>query len=257
MIQALPLPPGFQLVALGEVGSTNDEAKKLIQQENAMEGTVLWARSQTAGRGREKRQWVSPAGNLYCSIILRPKVSAMAAGQAAFLAGLALMDSVADLLGEASRLSLKWPNDLLADGKKLGGILLEGGGGGSGLLDWLICGCGLNLAHHPAGTEYLATSIAESFGANAEPEDMVRRLCHGFKTWLDQWREDGFGPLRQAWLERAKGIGGPVSVRLGKERLEGTLLGIDDDGALLVGGAFGERRITAGDLYFPEIGQEW
>lgn len=253
MIHAPPMPPGFDLLALGEVGSTNEEAKRLILHENAAEGTVLWATAQTAGRGREMRSWDSPTGNMYCSIILRPEVPVIGAGQIAFLVGLALMDAVADRVGGTSRLTLKWPNDLLADGKKAGGILLEGGGVKAGLLEWLICGCGLNLASYPTDTEYPATSLAETLGVNVEPEEMVRIFCTHFKTWLDKWRAEGFAPLRTAWLERAQGLGGPVSVRLGTERLVGTLAGIDDDGAMLIDGSFGRRRITAGDLYFPAL----
>jgi BirA family biotin operon repressor/biotin-[acetyl-CoA-carboxylase] ligase len=250
------MPPGFDLLALGSVGSTNDEAKRLVIEDNAGEGTVIWARAQTAGRGRERRTWDSPAGNMYCSIILRPEIAAARAGQIAFLAGLALMDGVADRLGSARRLTLKWPNDLLADGKKVGGILLEGGGRRQELLDWLICGCGLNLVNYPSGTDYPATSIAETFGVSIEPGEMVGILCACFKTWLDEWRSGGFAPLRAAWLERARGLGGPVSVRLGAERLDGTLAGIDDDGALMIEGASGRRRITAGDLFFPAIAGE-
>ncbi len=256
MISTPAMPPGFALLALGRVGSTNDEAKRLLTEQDAAEGTVLWASAQSAGRGREGRVWDSPSGNMYCSIIVRPKTAAMRAGQIAFLAGLALMDGLADRLGSDRRLSLKWPNDLLADGMKVGGILLEGGGSRAGRLDWLICGCGLNLIHYPAGTEYPATSIARTFGVAIEPEAMVRVFCACFKTWLDRWRSEGFAPLRAAWLERAAGLGEPVSVRLGAERLEGTLGGIDEDGALLIEGAFGSRRVSAGDLYFPAMAEE-
>lgn len=246
------LAPGFSLIALGETASTNEHAKRLALENDGADGTVVWARRQTAGRGREARRWISDDGNLFCSILMRPRIAAKEAGQVGFLAGLAAFDAVAGAIGGAPGLRLKWPNDLLAKGKKLGGILIEASTTGSGRIDWLVCGVGINLAHHPDETEFPATSLSATFGGRPRVEDMLEAYVGQFKAWRDRWLAAGFQPLRDAWLDRAAGLGEMVSVRLGGTRVEGRFLGLAEDGALLMEAGQGTRRITVGDVFFAE-----
>ena len=114
------LPDGWTLVALASVGSTNDEAARLAD-TGVPEGTVVWSREQTGGRGRRGRHWASPPGNLYTSTILRPACAAPRAAELGFVAALA----VADIVPVGRPVRLKWPNDVLVDGGKIAGILLE------------------------------------------------------------------------------------------------------------------------------------
>src|SRR5439155_19489702 len=122
--RAPALPEGFRLRHDATIGSTNDEAKA-VARTGATDGTLVWADQQTAGRGRRGRIWLSPPGNLYLSLVLRPECAAARAAQLGFVAALGLGDALAPLVGATVQLRYKWPNDLLVDGKKLAGILLE------------------------------------------------------------------------------------------------------------------------------------
>jgi BirA family biotin operon repressor/biotin-[acetyl-CoA-carboxylase] ligase len=142
------LPPFFRLLRFETIGSTMTEAKRLAG-EGAAEGTLVWAGEQTEGRGRRGRPWVSVPGNLYMSLVLRPGGAAAAAAQLGFAAALAVGEAALRLLPGEARISHKWPNDVLVDGRKLSGILLESAAAADGGLAWLVMGIGVNVASHP------------------------------------------------------------------------------------------------------------
>ena len=244
------LPPDFRLIALDSIGSTNAEAARHAC-EGAPDGTLVWARTQTAGRGRQGRGWTSPPGNLYCSLLLRPACPPAAAAQLGFVAGLALGAAAASVLPAAADVRLKWPNDVLVNGAKVAGILLESGARAGGALDWLVIGTGLNITEAPAGVSYRASCLAaEGAGREATPARLLEVYAGTFVGWHRRWREDGFGPIRTAWLALAAGFGEPIRVRLASETLEGRFAALDDDGALRLALAGGEERpITAGDVF--------
>src|SRR5690348_4208194 len=154
---APPLPVFFRLVARDETGSTNDDAMDAAR-NGAPEGTLVWARRQTTGRGRRGRAWVSPEGNLHLSIVLRPGVVPRRAGEIAFVAALAAADACA-ALAPAADVRCKWPNDVLAAGRKVGGLLIESAFGGAGV-EWMVVGIGVNLTAHPGEVEFPATHLA-------------------------------------------------------------------------------------------------
>lgn len=242
-----PLPAGYRLVAHESVASTNDEARRLAT-DGAPDGTVVRALWQTAGRGRRGRAWDSQPGNLYCSLILRPERPVAEAAQFSFVAALALGEAVLPLLPDDVALCYKWPNDLLLDGAKVAGILLESGGTGSAAPDWLVVGCGLNIAHFPAVTDgYPATSLTAAGCPPIAVDGMLARFLEAF----DRWRREGIAALRAAWIERAAGLGEQIAVRLPNDELRGRFAGLDDSGALLLDLPDGARRvISAGDVYF-------
>ena len=254
------MPPFYRLHHLARTGSTNDEAKRLAA-EGAADGTVIWADSQSAGRGRRGRAWQSPPGNLYVSIVLRPGLPLAQLGQVGFAAALAVAETVTTLLPTSAVVQCKWPNDVLIDGRKTAGLLLETDSLGDGTAAWLVLGVGINVASHPVDTEFPATSLAAQ-GATAEVATVLGRFAERFADWYETWRGAGFAPLRAAWLGRAAGLGGAIRVRLENRSLDGVFSGLDEDGALLLHGA-GQRageaaqRITAGDVFFPTtIGSE-
>lgn len=244
------LPEGYRLVALDTVGSTNDEAKRLAR-NGAPAGTVVWTKEQTAGRGRRGRNWTSPPGNLYLSLLLRPGGTAARAAQLGFVAAVALGDALLDVARPGLRLAYKWPNDLLADGRKLAGILLESETSGGEAVDFAVIGIGVNIASKPEGTEYPATSLAGEGIAGVSPADLLTALLRHFDEWQHRWQRDGFAPLRAAWLARAAGLGKDIRVRLERMTLFGRFLDLDDDGALLLETAEGRRRIAAGEVFPP------
>ena len=145
------LPRGYVLKALDEIDSTNEEARRLAA-AGAAAGTVVWAKRQTAGRGRRGRSWISEPGNLFTSLILRPHVPPARAAELTFVASLAVAQAVAGFL-PGRIICTKWPNDVLVDGGKIAGILIESAAGTSGKVDWLVVGIGINVAHHPNDTE--------------------------------------------------------------------------------------------------------
>ncbi len=183
MIEPAPvLPEGFRLHRFDTVGSTNDEAKALAR-AGAAPGTLVWATEQTAGRGRRGRAWLSPPGNLYLSLVLRPDGAPSRAAQLGFVAALGLGDALAPLLGPALPLSYKWPNDLLVNGKKLAGILLESETSAAGGVDFVVIGIGVNIRSMPDDVEFPATSLAAEGVAGVTPPLLLAAFARHFDGW--------------------------------------------------------------------------
>jgi BirA family biotin operon repressor/biotin-[acetyl-CoA-carboxylase] ligase len=248
MIAAPRLPAACRLLTYDRLASTNDEAKRLAR-EGAEEGTAVWAREQSAGRGRHGRQWIGIPGNLFASFILRPNCPPAAASQIGFVAALALGDAVGASAPTLAGLSCKWPNDVLLNGRKFAGILLESEARMSEALDWLILGVGVNVVAHPTETEYPTTSLREEGYLVLDAAGLLESFARHFLDWYETWQDDGFAPIRNAWLPRAAGIGEAIVVRLDRQRIEGRFLGIEADGALALETSAGARRIAAGDVF--------
>ena len=247
------LPENYELRHLPEVDSTNEEARRLAG-DNSPVPTWVLADRQTAGRGRRGRAWVSPSGNLMTTLYLPTAMDAVSAGQLAFVAGLALESTVRDLIGDAAQVSLKWPNDVLIDGKKASGILLE-----SAMRDnqvaWLAVGLGLSLAHHPTDTPYPATDLSVYRDDVPDNLSVLGFLATHFDRLYRQWQMGGFGPVLQAWRSVAHGMGGPMVARLENDEIRGIFLDIDEKGALIMQDDNGATHvIDAGDVFFPANG---
>jgi len=233
------LPDGWRLVALQSVSSTNDEAARLAD-SGTPEGTVVWAREQTGGRGRRGRRWTSPAGNLYCSTVLRPDCPAPRAAELGFVAALA----VADIVPPKRAVRVKWPNDVLVDGGKVAGILPESAIGEDGKAQHVVMGIGVNVGFAPELPEMRYPSAM----LGGTVEGALEKLTAALAARLGQWRRAGFEAIRSAWLAKAGPIGLDVDVKLGEELVRGRFAGIDGDGALLLETSAGRRKIVAGEL---------
>lgn len=245
---ATPLPRFFRLVALDTVDSTNGVAHALAA-EGAPEGTLVWARTQTAGRGRRGRGWHSPPGNLFLSALLRPDALPGEAAQLSFAAALAVHDAAAEILPSGVRTDLKWPNDVLVEGRKVSGILLETAETPGEARPALVVGIGVNVAASPPDAAYPATCLADH-GATADLATVLAAVARGIERWYGRWRDGGFGPLRAAWLARARGVGDPITVRLPDASLDGIFVDLDPSGALILDAVGGRRTIGAGDVFF-------
>lgn len=229
----------MSITRLAEVGSTNDWL--LARVDTLPDGHWVLADRQTAGRGRRGRAWNDGAGNLMASVLVKADGQVQ---QLSFVAALALHAALAAVTGQPDRFRLKWPNDVLLDGVKCSGILLERQGGG------LVIGIGVNLASHPDGTERPATSLAAAGLPVPEPVVLLEALASEFAAWRSLWARQGFGPVRDAWTARAAGIGGRIVARLGQENPEGRFIGLADDGALLLALDDGAvRAIHAGEVF--------
>jgi BirA family transcriptional regulator, biotin operon repressor / biotin---[acetyl-CoA-carboxylase] ligase len=242
------LPPAYRLERYDTVGSTNDEAKRLAR-AGAEEGTVAWALEQTAGRGRRGRVWVSPRDNLHASVIVRPDCPVNRAAQLGFVAALAVGDTLAMTFDGFEGLSYKWPNDVLVQGRKIAGILLESELGEGMAPEFVVVGVGINLASSPGDAEFPATSIAEQGLGHVSPAEALAGFTHHFQAWVERWRADGFAPVRTAWRANAMSVGEAIRVRLDAATLHGRFIDIDQEGALLLDSAGELRHISAGDVF--------
>lgn len=245
------LPPPFTAVLRDTVGSTSDEAKALAS-AGAAHGTLVWAQEQTAGRGRLDRQWQSPRGNLYTSCILRPDVTPARAAELGFVVALAMAETVRALLPATVPVALKWPNDVLVDGGKVAGILLEAQSGPRGAIDWLVLGMGINVVAAPTDTPYRAVAL-QPLGAVADAKLVLELLYGALAERLDDWQWSGFAGIRARWLALARGLGQPIEIRQGTETVEGRFVDLDPDGALVLETSDGRRRITTGDVHFAQV----
>lgn len=217
----------------------------------------LWiiARRQSAGRGRRGRAWSSETGNLAATLLTVVQRPPAEAAQLTFVAALAVADLL-DAFAPPALVTIKWPNDVMLDGRKASGILLESGAHAGGGL-WLAVGIGVNLAHAPAGIERPATALADHLrgdvGAAPSIERAAEVLANAFAVWMARWMALGFQPVLDAWAARAPGLNGPCTARLSNETLTGQAEGVEPDGALRLRLPSGElRRISAGDVFFGE-----
>jgi BirA family biotin operon repressor/biotin-[acetyl-CoA-carboxylase] ligase len=240
-----------RILKFADLDSTNAEAKRLAE---AGERGPVWitAERQTAGRGRRGRPWSTEAGNLAATRLFACERPPAAAAQVAFVAALAVAETF-DAFVPASLVAIKWPNDVLIDGRKAAGILVESGPHPGGGL-WIAAGCGLNLARAPTDAERPATAAADHLAADQTatptPDQALAVLSESFDRRLAAWETYGFEPVADAWTARAAGLSRPCVARLDGETVEGVAEGLDPDGALrlrLPSGAL--RRITAGDVF--------
>ncbi len=248
MLGDLARAAGYRLIVRDEVGSTMEEARRALHQGDPGQ---LWivARSQNAGRGRHGRHWTSPPGNLYASLLLVNPCEPALAPQLGFVAGLALHDAAARVTGLAApRLALKWPNDLLVDGAKCSGLLLEGESGAGRFA--VIAGLGINIASSAQGTPYPA-SFLRAHRPEVTIEATLAALAEAFAERFAVWRRPGgFGPTRQAWLERAAFLGETITIRPPSGSVTGIFSGLDPGGRLLLETSAGTQAFDAGDLFF-------
>lgn len=210
----------------------------------AAEGDWLLADRQTAGRGRMGRLWQSPPGNLYASGLVRLRAGDPNAATLALVAAVALYEAVT-FWAEATALQLKWPNDLLAQGAKLSGILLERA------RDGVVIGVGVNLAHHPEDLDRPATSLKALGVAPPEPDVFLSAMVDAFARWLAIWRGAGLSTIRAGWLAHAHLIGTALVVNLPDgDHVEGLFDGLTEDCALRLRLADGSVRVIhAGDVF--------
>ena len=249
---------GYRLAAFDSIGSTNAEA--LSRARDGERGPIWFVTSlQTAGRGRRHRPWIAPRGNLASSVLEVIEVSPAVAATLGFAAGLALEVALQKVSVEASlrsagsdhmKFSLKWPNDVLAGGQKLAGILLEAEAVANDRLA-VVVGIGTNVVAAPEGTPTSATSLA-ALGVNIGAEELFATLSDAWVELRGIWDNGrGFAEIRRRWLERAAGLGQKVRVQNGGSIVEGTFDTLDETGCMVVLTSDGGRiPISAGDVYF-------
>ena len=234
-------PPELGRVVLETVDSTNAEALRRVGQGD------MWilTHAQPAGVGRRGKRWEMPKGNFAASLLMHSTEPLTALAQRSFVAALALHD-VLDGLG-VSDISLKWPNDVLVQGRKLAGILLASSQGA------IVVGVGVNLVTSPEGLPEAALppiSLHEVLPSPPSAEAFLELLANAFLKYERQMRAYGFAPIREAWLGKAARIGEVIHARLPEGTLSGTFTGIDETGALVLQTAEGSRVLPAAEVFF-------
>lgn len=247
------LPPrciGRRIVSLRETESTNLHAFHLAD-EGAVEGTVVIAETQTGGRGRLGRRWESPPGvNLYCSVIIRPPISPLHASQLTFLSAVAVSRAIEKTT--PLRPLIKWPNDILVNGRKVAGLLNEMNAE-TDTIHCVVLGIGVNInmsrEQFPEGLRQPASSLALECCATVDRREFTRTLLSELDTLYDGYLRDGFAAVRDEWLARSMVMGKRVRVSFGEGESSGEVAGIDADGALLLRKGDGSlERVLAGDV---------
>lgn len=245
-------PEGVGRVILDSIDSTNAEA--LRRAPGLTQPVWILAHRQEQGRGRRGRGWESPAGNFSASLALPDAGTPAEAARLSFVAALALHDVLAGLVGTRGDVAIKWPNDVLLNGGKISGILLESASGG-GRIAALAVGMGVNLAAAPprSAVEPWAlqpVSVHGVLGAAPTPEAFLDQLAPAFAHWQGRLATEGFAPLRTAWLARAARLGQVITARTPRQTLSGRFDGIDADGALILTTETGRAVIAAADIHF-------
>lgn len=245
-------PSGTDLATFETIDSTMDEARRRVA--SGMSGPAwLAARQQTTGRGRQGRIWASPPGNLAATGVFPVNTAPAQAAQLSFVAALAVAD-VLHTLAPTATVGLKWPNDVLLNGRKSAGILLETlKTTPTGLT--IAVGIGLNLLHHPPEAEanWPPTSLLRETGTEPDFDRTLVALAHAMDGWMSIHAREGFAPVRSAWRAKAIQIGGRIEVRLPNRTLTGRFNDLDADGALVLEGPNGTQRVAAGDVFFPDL----
>ncbi|GLQ34764.1 biotin--[acetyl-CoA-carboxylase] ligase [Amylibacter marinus] len=239
-------PQGFDRVVLDEIDSTNAEAKRRADQCGAPLWIMAWA--QSAGVGRRGRVWNSARGNFSATLLKPINGTLTQVALHSFVTALALYDALVEVTGTPDRFTLKWPNDVLCDGRKLAGILLETCGNGP---SHLCIGVGVNLAHSPDISALEAGSATPiDLGAVVGPEDFLEVLAAKFAQREANFATHGFGPTRTAWLAHAARIGQVITARMPRREITGIFHTIDDEGAVVIEANGTRHAITAADIFF-------
>ena len=252
----------YHLLSFDTLDSTNEEAKRLAN-GGGHHGAVIWAKHQTEGKGRLGRTWISSAGNLFVSVLLQPEKPMAELSQLSFVTAVAAIEAMEDLLSDDHRLQCKWPNDILLNDRKLGGILLESfQSGQAGIGEkptgkpWVVVGLGINVDSYPPRTEFPAICLKDAGVELISAKIILSRFIHHFIDCYNEWNVKGFSPVRKKWTNLAWGLEKRLCARLPGGNVEGVCMGLDTQGSLLLRLDNGKKhQVHAGDIFPVEAMQ--
>ncbi|NKB29471.1 MAG: biotin--[acetyl-CoA-carboxylase] ligase [Rhodobacteraceae bacterium] len=242
-------PDGVGRIDLPEIDSTNAEAAR--RAPTLRQPTWVFALRQTGAKGRRGKAWAQPPGSFAATLVMKPPGGPGEGALRSFMAANALYEALA-LHIDRTKLALKWPNDVLLNGGKMAGILLESSGTAE-RLDWLAVGIGVNLGlppDHVQGAAFPPVGLAEQGGKTVLPEDFLAILASSFATQEALLAAEGFAPIRAQWLAKAARLGEVITARTGTAEITGRFDTIDDTGCLVLTTPDGARAIPAADVYF-------
>lgn len=239
----------IDIVRFEEIDSTNEEAKRLIRSGKVTKKTVLISKSQSLGHGRYGRNWVSKKGNLYTSIITKLDCSLDKAAHYSFIASVTVGDVVKEIIPADYEIEYKWPNDVLVNGAKVSGILLES------LKDessnyWLVIGVGVNINNCPEISEKTVVNLSSCVGSNLNVDNFFDKFINNFESKENLWKNKGFSCIRTAWLKNAHRLGDEITVNLSNKKFKGNFEGINDNGELEINVQGKKHYISSGEVFF-------
>ena len=240
---------GKQIVHFYDTSSTNNEAKRLAA-DDAVEGTIVVSEAQTLGRGRLNRGWFSPpGGGVWVSVILRPPFPPQEAPKCTLMAAVATVEAIREASG--LNCGIKWPNDILWQGRKLVGILTEMSAE-MDAINFVVLGIGINVSLQESDFPEELRNIGASVSMGAEREvsrvEVLQKLLERLEYWYQVVKQEGFEPVLEAWRRESVTLGQPVRVLAGEETYDGVAEELAEDGSLLVRTENGLRRVLAGDV---------
>jgi len=225
--------------------STSDKAFEMAASKQIFDGEIIMANAQNAGRGRQGRAWASPQGNLYFSLALQPQGLVP---EISFVAIVALRRAIRGLsfAGSALKIENKWPNDLLINGKKVAGLLLESKINQK-ICEFVIVGIGVNIDSSPDNTIFPAANLKD-FNIAIKPEILLQNFLDEFEILYQNWLSFGFAGIRAAWLEGAYRLGEKIFVKSDGKLIDGIFQDLDEDGSLILLAESGVTKILAADI---------
>ena len=240
---------GSQVYCYEEIGSTNNEAKRLAR-EGCPDGTLVIANEQHGGRGRLARSFLSPkGGGLWFTLVLRPNIAPTEASKCTLLAALAVAKAVRKTTNIDC--GIKWPNDILVNGKKLVGILTEMSADMDGV-KYIVCGIGINVnirrEEFPSELQSIATSVEAELGRSFDRLVLLDAVCSETERIYEEMLREGFAPILDEWKQYSVTLGQAVRVIAPDETYEGVAIDLDEDGSLLVQTETEIKTVLAGDV---------
>ena len=253
MEQMLTPPPLYELVMVDKTDSARAHAERLAAQ-GADEGTLVWAKSQTEGLGRNNRFWMSGYQNLHLGLVLKPEQPLDIACQVSLVATICTAMAISEQAEPMAELRYRWPNDVLLNRGKVAGITLSGSLGSSNIPEWMVLGVNVNVFDNPNSLGFDSASMR---GEGFETHDRVQlaeTFCRQFLSWVNRWADDGFEAIRKAWLIRARGDPLLQTIRLADTEITGTFDDVDEQGTLtLQTNKRNKRSITLAAFFQPDF----
>lgn len=236
----------FTIHQFEELESTNKLAFQLASDGKLQENEIILATSQKQGRGRLNRNWISPPGNLYFSLVLKPQINLEKTHELSFIAICALRQTITEIAPNKNlQIKNKWPNDLLINDQKIAGILLESKI--SNNVEFCILGLGLNINSHPKNVNFAANNL-QNLGFNKSKEEILEIFLDNFTKFYQNYQNFGFKNIRNFWLQQAYKLGEEIAVNLEEKKVEGVFKNIDESGNLEILAEGKLQKITTGDV---------
>lgn len=216
-----------------EIGSTNDLIVEMAINDNSIDNYVICAQKQTNGHGRSGRDWQSPEGNLYFSLLIRPNSSIKDYSLLSFIAAIAISNAIIGLTNSQVNLEHKWPNDILLHGKKIAGILLKSDKSKQGL-EFVVIGVGINILSNPKQTNFPSGNIKEELNIDINKEELLKLFLDNFSIFYQKFVEFGFAPIRNLWIKRAFKLNEEINVNLSNKRITAIFRDLNNSGNLIL-----------------------